>query len=179
MDSEEQPQYWTIKEEHGLLHVLDVEKHVHVYVKWDGELHIWYYDDDATGFDYDTGIEDHRDWGFTGKSHHDYYRMADIDEELARLQSLRALAVAWFARQGKRFPPDWEGYRKGGVSIEQAQTLSCTDVQPESTVLNKETADRVIGSAMIQLRRVTMRFEHEGRVYVGTAYEVEKGQGNG
>jgi|SRR5450631_35029 len=177
MGSEEQQQYWTIKEEQGLLHLLDIEKHVHVYVKWDGELHIWYYDDDATGFDHDTGIEDHRDWGFTGKSHHDYYRMADIDEELARLQSLRALAVAWFAKQGKRFPPDWEGYRKGGMSIEQAQALNVSEARPDSTILNKETAERATYKEMIQLRRVTLRFEHEGRVYVGTAYEVEPRHG--
>lgn len=125
--------YWDIKVERypaedgfeasELLNLLDPEKHVHAYVKWDDSVHLWYYQDNSEGFDHDTGIEDHTDWGFTHKSNHDLYRIIDVDEEIARLQSLKDIAVKWFAERGKRWPPDWEGYRTGKLTIEQAIQL--------------------------------------------------------
>lgn len=101
-------QFWTTRENKGLLHLLDVDKHLRAYVKWDGTIHMWYYDDSKVGFDHDTGLADYTDLGFEGKSHHDYYDFFDIDEQIARLQSLRELAVKWFAERGKRWPPAQE-----------------------------------------------------------------------
>ncbi len=124
--AEEQRTYWNSKVENGLLNLLDPEKEMYAYVKWDGSVHLWYYEksartDTSVNFDHDTGIEDHSDWGFEGDGHHDFYRVIDIDEEIARLQSLKDTATAWFAEQGKRWPPDWEAYRTGRATLEQAQ----------------------------------------------------------
>jgi hypothetical protein len=123
-DKQEKQHFWDIHEENGLLHLLDPDKHMYAYVKWDGEIHVWYYDDGSMGFDHDTGLKDYTEYGFKGKSHHDYYDMFDIDEQIARLQSLREVAAKWFAEnKQKRWPPDWENYRTSKIDIEQAQEL--------------------------------------------------------
>src|SRR5690348_1969 len=57
--NKENQHFWDIQEKNGLLNLLDPDKHIHAYVKWDGEIHVWYYDDNETGFDHDTGLEDH------------------------------------------------------------------------------------------------------------------------
>jgi hypothetical protein len=109
----EQHTYWTIKEENGLLHLLDPEKRLYVYVKWDGMIHVWFYETPVL-YNHDTGIED---YGIGSKGHHDYYWMyGDIDEEIARLQSLKEIATKWFADKGEVWPPEWARSKQGGQS---------------------------------------------------------------
>lgn len=100
--------FWDIKEERGLLMFVDPDKHLSIYVKWDGEVHVWYYDRNEMGYDHDTGLADYTAYGFSPvEGHHDFYRIIDIDEEITRLQSLKSLAAQWFAEhKNQRWPPD-------------------------------------------------------------------------
>lgn len=126
-------QYWQVKDDNGFLHLLDPDKEMHAYIKWDGTVHLWYYDDSPYAFDHDTGLEDHRDFGFKSKANHDLYRLFEIDEEIGRLQSLKSLAVKWFdEKKNQRWPPD-------------LFNLSANSVRENEPAWNDESRDREAG----------------------------------
>ncbi len=114
--------FWDIKVDKGLLYLLDPDKEMHVYVKWDGDVHIWYYGDKKPEFEQDTGLVDHSDWmpeTDTGW-HSDLYRLFDVDEEIARLQSLKTLAAKWFdEHKNQRWPPDMQNLDSNTIRLDE------------------------------------------------------------
>lgn len=103
----EPKRYWHIKDDKGLLMLLDPEKSYRAYVKYDGSVHLWLYEGDSTlPFDHDAGIED---WGYENHGNYDYYWfVGDLDDVIMRLHMLRAQATQWFIAQDKPVPePTW------------------------------------------------------------------------
>lgn len=133
----EKEQYWIpdkFDEQKGLCTLNDPGKRFRVYAKWDESLHFWFYENDYS-FDCDTGEK------LSGTNHYDYYwdigGLEELDDFILRLQALKEDATTWFASRGKLWPPDWEGYIKGDLTIEQATTLP-EKKKPEKKKPNKK-----------------------------------------
>jgi hypothetical protein len=126
MSTKEPKRYWEpdpTDEQQGLCILNDPEKRYRCYCKWDGMIHLWFYEDEYA-FNCDT-----REYGpeAAKTSHDDYYWcIGDIevlDDVIARLSAIKDSAKNWYAQRGKRWPPDWDGYVHAGKTIEQATTL--------------------------------------------------------
>lgn len=132
MSEEKKEKYWVPDEldenQAGLCTLNDTEGRYRCYVKWDDTIHFWFYGGDRYGFDCDTGKygADARKTG-----HHEYYRyiggVEDLDEMIAQLQAIKTTASEWYAKRGRRWPPDWDAYVKGEKTIEEAQKLDLKD----------------------------------------------------